>query len=69
MTKKDFAETIETFLEKHKMAPTTFGILANKEPNFVFLIRDGRECREETQARILNFMQQYKENSDEETSC
>lgn len=63
MTRKDFAEKIEIFLAKHNMTPTTFGKLANKEPNFVFLIRSGRECREETQRRVLDFMEKYeKEN-------
>lgn len=66
MRRKEFAETIESFLQKHNMAPTTFGTMANKEPNFVFLIREGRECREATQERVLQFMDQYnKENNND----
>lgn len=66
MRRKEFAETIEGFLQKHNMAPTTFGTMANKEPNFVFLIREGRECREATQERVLQFMDQYnKENNND----
>ena len=60
MTKKDFLETVEEFLKAKEMSATTFGILANKEPNLVFTLRDGRECREETQARVLDFINNYK---------
>lgn len=60
MTKKDFLETIENFLNIKGMSATTFGILANKEPNLVFTLREGRECREETQARVLDFINSYK---------
>ena len=61
MNKKDFLEIVENFLKKTNMSPTTFGIFANKEPNLVFLMRNGRECREETRERILNFIKNYKE--------
>lgn len=60
MDKNTFRSEIEKFLKKHKMAPSTFGVLANKEPNLVFLIREGRECREATQKRILDFIKNYK---------
>jgi predicted transcriptional regulator len=60
MNKKEFLEKIEAFLRENNMAATTFGVLSNKEPNLVFLLRDGRECREETRARILDFINNYK---------
>ena len=50
---------VENFLKKTNMSPTAFGVLANKEPNLVFLMRNGRECREETRERILNFINSY----------
>jgi predicted transcriptional regulator len=61
MNKKDFLETVETFMKTKEMSATTFGILANKEPNLVFTLREGRECREETQARVLDFINNYKQ--------
>ena len=59
MSKRDFLEMVENFLKKTNMSPTAFGVLANKEPNLVFLMRNGRECREETRERILNFINSY----------
>jgi predicted transcriptional regulator len=63
MTKKDFLEMVENFLSNKGMSATTFGILANKEPNLVFTLREGRECREETQARVLDFINNYKQEA------
>lgn len=60
MNKKEFLETVETFMKAKEMSATTFGILSNKEPNLVFTLREGRECREETQARVLDFINNYK---------
>ena len=60
MNKKEFLEKIESFLRENNMAATTFGVLSNKEPNLVFSLRDGRECREKTRARILDFINNYK---------
>ena len=60
MNKKDFLDTVETFMRDNEVSATMFGILANKEPNLVFTLREGRECREETQARVLDFINNYK---------
>lgn len=60
MNKKDFLEKVEKFLKDFHMYPTTFGILAKKEPLFVFMLREGRECREETQKKVLDFMKKYE---------
>lgn len=62
MTKKEFLQTIEDFLTKTGMAPTAFGILAINNPALVFDLRNGRECREETQNKVLNFIENYKSN-------
>lgn len=64
MNKKDFLEKVEKFLKDFHMYPTTFGVLAKKEPLFVFLLREGRECREETQKKVLEFMENYKADAD-----
>ena len=65
MTKKDFLEKVEFFLKKNKMTPTAFGIASANNPGFVFDIRSGRECREATQKRILDFMNNFKETNKE----
>lgn len=56
MNKKEFLTTIEDFLGRSGMAPTTFGLKAMAEPNFVFSLRNGRECREETRNKVLSFI-------------
>lgn len=60
MNKIEFLEMVESFLKEKSMSATTFGILANKEPNFVFTLREGRECREETRNRVLDFINNYQ---------
>ena len=56
MRKKDFLESIEAFLVRNNMSPTTFGIKSTAEPSFVFDLRKGRECREAKQEKVLAFM-------------
>ena len=65
MTKKDFLEKVEFFLKKNKMTPTAFGNASANNPGFVFDIRSGRECREATQKRILDFMNNFEETNKE----
>ncbi|MBS4773103.1 MAG: hypothetical protein KHX55_02370 [Proteobacteria bacterium] len=66
MTKKEFLQTIEDFLKRTKMAPSAFGIKAYKDPRFVFDLRKGRECREKSQNRVLNFIQNYLTETEKE---
>jgi hypothetical protein len=42
------------------MSETSFGTLALRQPNFVFQLKDGRECREATQEKVLEFMASYE---------
>ena len=65
MTKKDFLEKVEFFLKKNKLTPTAFGFASANNPTFVFVIRNGRECRESTQKRILDFMNNFEETNKE----
>ena len=66
MRKAEFLEKVEDFLERTKMSPTAFGTKAKAEPNFVFELRKGRECREDVQERVLRFMDEVeKRNADE----
>lgn len=60
MTKKEFLQIIEDFLSRTAMAPTTFGMRSYGDPNLVFGLRKGRECREETQNKILDFINNYQ---------
>ena len=56
MTRKDFLNAVEDFLERHTVSPTMFGKMSIGEPNLVFDLRKGRECREKTQERVLDFI-------------
>ena len=47
---------VEKFLRRHRMAPTTFGRLAARDPRFVLDLRMGREPRDRTEQRIRGFM-------------
>ena len=60
MTKKEFLQTIEDFLSRTKMSVSTFGMTAIGSPSLVYDLRKGRECREETQNRVLKFINTYQ---------
>ena len=60
MNKKDFLSVIEDFIKKTGVSATVLGIKAIKDSRLVFMLRDGRECREETQKKVLEFMNSYK---------
>ena len=59
MSKREFLKRIEFFLLKSGLSATSFGILAAKEPNFVFGLRRGREAREKKQHQVISFMAKY----------
>ena len=48
---------VEQFLKFHRMPPARFGREAVKDPCFVFDLRDGREPRARTVARVNAFIQ------------
>ncbi|MDD4556237.1 MAG: hypothetical protein PHE89_02765 [Alphaproteobacteria bacterium] len=64
MKKQEFLEKIKDFLTRTGMSPTTLGVKALREPNFVFTVYKGRECREETQTRVIDFMRDYETKGD-----
>jgi homoserine dehydrogenase len=66
MQKDEFRKTVEDFIEETEMSETNFGIGALKQPNFVFQLKDGRECREATQEKCLLFMENYRKNNERE---
>ena len=47
---------VEQFLTVNALTPTTFGIKAAGDPNFVFDLRRGREPRRMTVERVRNYM-------------
>jgi hypothetical protein len=54
---------IERFLRKTCMPPTVFGRQAMGDPRFVGDLRNGREPREATVARVKAFMDTYAEST------
>lgn len=61
MQKEEFRKTVEDFIAESGMSETSFGIEALKQPNFVFQLKEGRECREATQEKVLDFIKQRGE--------
>lgn len=51
--------SIERFLREHDLPPTKFGRLAVRDPRLVPDMRNGRQMRDGTRARIEDFMQRY----------
>lgn len=60
MDKKEFLKVVEGFIAENQMPPANFGVLAVKDPKFVFMLRSGRECREKTRERVLDFMDNFQ---------
>ena len=56
-TSSDFLAQIETFLEKHDIAPSTFGKTLMGDPTFVFHLREGRRPNIDTCARISRILE------------
>ena len=69
MTNNEFKNAVEDFVKRTGMSATSFGIKAKNDPCFYSRVMSGQEVKEEGKNRVLAFMEQYKENSDEETSC
>ena len=60
MTKDEFRKKVEDFINNNQISETSFGVLALKQPLFVFQLKEGRECREATQEKVLAFMESFK---------
>lgn len=67
MQKSDFLKTVENFIKKTGISETSFGIAALKQPNFVFQLKEGRECREATQKKVICFINNYQNMEVEES--
>jgi hypothetical protein len=56
-TSSEFLDQIETFLEKHSIAPSTFGKTLMGDPSFVFHLREGRRPNIDTCAKIIRILE------------
>lgn len=59
MTEKEFQRTVEEFIKRHDLSPTTFGIWALNDSRFVWDLRRGRRCYSITIRKVLAFMAEY----------
>ena len=48
---------VEKFLRQTDIAPTRFGRVAMGDPRFVFDLRNGRDPRPETEARVRAYLE------------
>lgn len=53
-------ESIEAFLKRHDMPPSTFGREATGEPQLIKSMRDGRSPSHRVLERIASFMAEYE---------
>lgn len=60
-------QRIERHLRANRMPPTRFGRDAVGDPNLVFNLRDGREPRPRTVARILSFIERQSAGASAES--
>lgn len=51
-----FRHQVETYLSTASLTPTAFGEKAAGDPNFVFELRQGREPRRATIAKVRGYM-------------
>lgn len=56
---QSFRQSVESFISARGWTPTRFGRIVAGDPLFVFDLRDGREPRSETRARILKAMAEF----------
>lgn len=63
MTNSELMERIEIFLLKHRISPSTFGILVAKDPRLIFSMRKGREVREAKRNKILDYIENYEKSN------
>jgi homoserine dehydrogenase len=60
---QSFRQSIEAFIAARGWTPTRFGRAIAGDPLFVFDLREGREPRSDTRARILKAMQDYDDTA------
>ena len=60
---QSFRQSVEAFIAARGWTPTRFGRTIAGDPLFVFDLREGREPRSETRARIIKAMQDFGEDA------
>lgn len=55
---------IERFIAEHDLPPATFGRKALGDANLIRNLREGRELRRATEARVRSFMAEYRPEAD-----
>ncbi len=55
----EFLSKVESFMRRHGMGPTRFGLLALNDGAFVLSLRRGRNVRVDTLARVTDWMGDY----------
>lgn len=60
MIDENFLSTVEHFIERYGLTPTTFGLWAMNDSRFVFDLRNGRTCFGATIRRVYRFMAKYE---------
>jgi hypothetical protein len=63
ITETALLKRIDVFLERHEMAPTTFGRQATGEPQLITSIRNGRSPSLKVVNRLIEFMDQKDEEA------
>lgn len=59
-------QRIERCLRVHRIPPARFGRDAVGDPCFVFDLRDGRECRQQTVVRVNTYLDGLEQGSGEQ---
>ncbi len=59
MLKRDFVHIVDLFLAATGMSQTALGILSLEDPSFILKLRRGREPREATRQKVIDFMRAY----------
>ena len=59
----ELLKKIEEFLKKSGMSPTMLGIKAVNNSRIIFDLRKGAGCTLSTMDKILNFIENYKEDN------
>lgn len=53
---QQFRDEVNSYLQVSGLTPTAFGDKAASDPNFVFELRNGREPRRSTIAKVRSYM-------------
>ena len=56
----DILNEVEAFCSKHELPRTTFGRAAIGDANLIDDLREGRELRRATEAKVRTFMATYR---------